>query len=238
MTEDERVRAWRGQSNTARVGGSAPGGERREGGQEGRSWPPVHTGPMCSLAAASRASTPLLFFRFLRLPLHSIPPLIRVIRYPPHRRWLPVIAFTLNTSLSLEEGITITRTTKRCAGTYNRLKGSGIRDRQVSFGESCNLARAGRDRVRRNASEEDGGKIACPSVPYPRNGGRCSLKHRCVSKRVLFGNFFFFLEIIRVTLSVTLGGAVSVSNVGRRRNYRARDRELLLVVLKERRNSR
>lgn len=128
MTEDERVRARRGQSNTARVGGSAPGGERREGGQEGRSWPPVHTGPMCSLAAASRASTPLLFFRFLRLPLHPIPPpLIRVIRYPPHRRWLPpVIAFTLNTSLSLEEGITITRTTKRCAGTYNRLKGSGI----------------------------------------------------------------------------------------------------------------
>lgn len=196
MTEDERVRARRGQSNTARVGGSAPGGERRERGQEGRSWPPVHTGPMCSLAAASRASTPLLFFRFLRLPLHPIPPpLIRVIRYPPHRRWLPVIAFTLNTSLSLEEGITITRTTKRCAGTYNRLKGSGIRDRQVSFGESCNLARAGRDRVRRNASEEDGGKIACPSVPYPRNGGRCSLKHRCVSKRVLFGNFFFFWKL-------------------------------------------
>ena len=106
MTEDERVRARRGQSNTARVGGSAPGGERRERGQEGRSWPPVHTGPMCSLAAASRASTPLLFFRFLRLPLHPIPPpLIRVIRYPPHRRWLPpVIAFTLNTNLVLGGG--------------------------------------------------------------------------------------------------------------------------------------
>lgn len=82
----------------------------------------------------------------------------------------PVIAFTLNTTLSLAGGggdnDNANHETRR---GYNRLKGSGIgigKSRE-SFGESWNLARAGRDRVRRNTFEEDdGGKIASPS-DYP-----------------------------------------------------------------------